>query len=300
MFFSRVYSKSVLGLFGLIALLALTASSITFTAYSASETAQEHRGDSTAMNGAPTDADENRADSYFIRRISLPSNDIVYNQFNQTIYASIPSSGGNIGNSLTQINPRTGAVVTSVYIGSEPNKIAMSGDGQTLYTSLNGANAIRRFDVPSQTPGMQFAAGQDSSYGNYLINDFAVAPDNPNVVAVVRYYAGISPSEAGTAIFENGVQRPLTGPGHIVGSDFVAFSNIGATLFSGSYDGGFRILAINSTGVASVTTTGISIGARIKYDDGLIFTSSGQIIDADTRTLLGVFFQHLFQRVCFG
>src|SRR5689334_2982925 len=80
-----------------------------------------------------------------IRQISLATNDLVYNKADQMLYASVPSSVGSGGNSITPINPVTGAIGNSVFIGSEPNKLALSDDGKTLYTSLNGASAIRRF-----------------------------------------------------------------------------------------------------------------------------------------------------------
>lgn len=114
--------------------------------------------------------------SDFIRRISLKTNDLVYSSTLGKLYASVPSSVGSGGNSITTIDPATGAVETSVFVGSEPNKLALSDDGHSLYVNLNGAFAIRRFDVSTQTPGMQFSVGQDSFFGRYSIQDLAVAP----------------------------------------------------------------------------------------------------------------------------
>ena len=95
----------------------------------------------------------------FVRQVSLPVNDLVYSQATQTLYASVPSVAGANGNSITPINPQTGAIGQSVLIGSEPNKLALADDGSTLHVSLDGAAAIRRFDIPSQTAGAQFAFG---------------------------------------------------------------------------------------------------------------------------------------------
>src|SRR5687768_12807967 len=126
--------------------------------------------------------------SDFFRKLSVVANDIVYNPMDQTIYASTPSSAGVTGNSLIPINPTTGQLGSPVFVGSEPGKLAMSDDGHTMYVFLEGAFALRRFDTVTQTPGQQFGVGSDSFHGIFRANDFVVAPGNPNVVAVSRYY----------------------------------------------------------------------------------------------------------------
>lgn len=253
---------------------------ITSSVYSAKEPA--------AILAAPN-AVQSQTDS--IRQIPLASNDIIYNPSDQTIYASLPSNAGARGNSIAAINPVTGTVTSSVFIGSEPSKLALSDDGHTLYAALNGAYAVRRFDTATQTPGAQFSLGQDSFSGRYLANDLAVAPGNPNLLAVVRFYTTSSPPEAGVAVFDNGVQRPATGPGHNAGSDFLAFSNTSpSTLYGGGYFYGLRTMTIDNTGVTVNSTTSFTVGARIKFDNNLIFSSSGQVINpAGGGTLLGTF-----------
>jgi hypothetical protein len=57
-----------------------------------------------------------------VRQITLPTKDLVYDPVNQRIYASVPSSAGSNGNSLTQIDPVAGSIGNSVFIGSEPGK----------------------------------------------------------------------------------------------------------------------------------------------------------------------------------
>jgi sugar lactone lactonase YvrE len=225
----------------------------------------------------------------FVRQIPLTTNDIVYNPTTKMLYASVPSSGGSKGNSITAINPATGDIGTSVFVGSEPNRLALSDDGQTMYVSLDGASAIRRFNTATQTPGDQFYLGSDSFSQPYSLNDFAVAPGNPNLLAVARYYRGLSPPEAGVAIFDNGVQRSKTGPSHIEGSDFLAFSASASKLYGGGYNYGLRTMTIDSLGVTVDGKTSFSVGARIKFDNGLVYSSSGQVINPDTGTLLGTF-----------
>src|SRR5215216_7510412 len=57
---------------------------------------------------APTD---------FIRRINLTTNDLVYSASAGRIYASVPSSSGSSGNSLQAIDPTTGLVTSTTFVG---------------------------------------------------------------------------------------------------------------------------------------------------------------------------------------
>jgi hypothetical protein len=225
----------------------------------------------------------------FVTQIPITANDVVYSSSTQKLYVSVPSNGGANGNSITPVDPATGTLGTSVFIGSEPNKLGLSTDGQTLYAALDGASAIRRFDLTTQTPGQQFFLGLDNFNGPYRANDIAVAPGNPNLIAVARYFTTVSPSEAGVAIFDNGVQRAKTGPSHIEGSDFLAFSASASKLYGGGYSYGLRTMTVDSTGVTVDSKTSFNVGARIKFDNGLIYSSSGQVINPDTQTLLGTF-----------
>jgi hypothetical protein len=222
-----------------------------------------------------------------IRQIPLAANDLAYSQTTHLLYASVPSSVGAGGNSITTIDPTTTAITNSVFVGSEPDRLSLSDDGHTLYTALSGAYAIRRFDVNTQTPGQQFAIGSDSFFGLYAISDFAVAPGNPNLIAVARGYLGTSPPEAGVAVFDNGVQRPVTGPGHVSGSDYLTFSADAAKLYGTGLYSGLTTLTINANGVSITNTTSIGTSNRIKFDGGRVYCGNGQIINPDTSSLVG-------------
>ena len=180
----------------------------------------------------------------FIRRINLTTSDLVYSASAGRIYASVPSSAGSSGNSLKAIDPLTGLVTSTTFVGSEPNKLTISDDGQRLYISLDGSFAIRRFDTLTNTPGLQFSVGQDSFSNRFNVNDFAVAPGNPNVLAVARSF------QAGVAIFDNGVSRTNTGP---TTSDFLAFSATASKLYSTGFNG-LSTLTIDATGVSGSST----------------------------------------------
>jgi hypothetical protein len=229
-----------------------------------------------------------QASANFVRRMPIAVNDVVYSPTTKMLYGTVPSGAGAGGNSIVTVDPATGTIGGTVYVGSEPNKLAIADDGQTLYTTLDGAFSIRRFNVQTQTPGPQFPIGSDSFFGRFTGNDLAVAPGNPDLVAAARYQSS-SPPESGVAVYDHGVMRSNTGPGHIAGSDYIAFSSSATTLYGGGPSGGLRTMTVDANGITPVSTGSFSVGARVKFDNGLIFSSSGQEINAGTGALVGTF-----------
>ena len=238
---------------------------------------------------SPDEASGAQAQADFLRVVPLPAGDVVYNAADQTLYASVPGSAGAAGNSIAPVNPATGEVGAPVFVGSDPSKLAMADDGRTLYAFLEGAYSVRRFDTQTRTPGLQFSLGQESFLGIYRANDLAVAPGNPNVVAVARYFLGTSPPEAGVAIFDNGVQRAKTGPGHTDGANSLVFSAAESKLYGGG-DNALKAMTIDATGVASIANvTTFQVGLVIKLAGGRVYSSNGQVVDPDTGSQLGTF-----------
>ncbi|HKE03001.1 MAG TPA: hypothetical protein VKE91_03025, partial [Blastocatellia bacterium] len=121
-----------------------------------------------------------------IRTINISVNEMVYDPISKKIYASAPSSAGASGNSITVIDPVTANVGPSVFVGSEPNKLAVSDDGKYLYVGLDGAAAVRRFNIQTLSPEIQFTLGNDSFGGPLLAAGIAVMPGCPETVLVAR------------------------------------------------------------------------------------------------------------------
>lgn len=229
-----------------------------------------------------------------IRQVALPTNDLIYDPVTQRIYASVPSRAGALGNSVTAIDPVSGNIGPSVFVGSEPNRLALSDDGQFLYVALDGAAAVRRLQLPSLTPGLQFPLGTDSFSGPFYVEDMEVLPGNPRAIAVSRRNQGFSPRHEGVAIYDDGIQRPTTTPDH-TGSNRIEFSASAARLYglnNETTEFGFRRMTVNASGVSVLSiTNGLISGfaLEIKFDGGRIYASSGQVIDPEAGTLLGRF-----------
>ncbi|HWF88266.1 MAG TPA: Calx-beta domain-containing protein [Pyrinomonadaceae bacterium] len=217
----------------------------------------------------------------------MSTNDLVYNQGTQKLYASVPSSEGSTGNSLAEIDPVTAAVATQVFVGSEPTQLAQADDGSTLYIGIDGAASIRPYNILTHTPGTQFPVGRDGFTGPYSFSDIAVSPGNPAVIAVARQNRFNSPSEAGVAVFDNGVQRPNTGPGHIAGSDVITFGS-SSVLYGNSFQG-LTTMAIDNSGVTVTGTTPFAVGSSLIFDNNRLYSARGQVLNPATGELVGSF-----------
>lgn len=66
-----------------------------------------------------------------------------------------------------------GTIGSSIFVGSEPDKIALSDDSKTLYVGLNGSGSVRKIDLVAQTAGLEFSLS-NGIFGAYAANDIVV------------------------------------------------------------------------------------------------------------------------------
>lgn len=229
-----------------------------------------------------------------VTRIDLPTNDLVYDPRRGKIYASAPSGAGSTyGNRIVPIDVPTATVGTPIFVGSEPNRLAISDDGQYLYVGLDGAAAVRRVDLSTQTAGLQFSLG-GGWCGSFLAEDMVVLKGSPNAVAISRRNTGCSPRHEGVAIYDDGVPRSTSTPGH-TGSNVIEPSDSSSILYgynNETTEFGFRVMSVDSSGVQVVsTTTGLisGFGVDIRFDNGLVYATSGRVVNPSTLTLVGTY-----------
>lgn len=230
-----------------------------------------------------------------IRQISLATNDLIYDPVNKRIYASVPSSAGSIGNSITLINPGSGAVGPSIPVGSEPGKLAISDNSQYLYVGLDGDAAVRRFDTATQTAGLQFSLGSEPIFGAFGVGDMEVLPGIPGSVAIARK-TGWGYGDAGVAIYDDGVMRSTSTPLYTGNfNNVIEFSASSSRLYG--YDNetsgfGLTRMSVDSAGVSIVDTTANLIsgyGADIKFDGGRLYATNGTVVDPEAKIIVGAF-----------
>ncbi len=227
-----------------------------------------------------------------ITQIDLLSRDLIYDPTRDKIYASVPSSAGSSGNSIVSIDVKTAALGVPIYAGNEPNKLALSDDGQYLYVGLDGDGAIRRVNLNTQTAEIQFTLGSSSLCGKFTAQDMLVLKDNPNAVVVTRRNTDCIPHHEGIVVYDDGIERPVKTPS-FSGSNVIEPSNSASILYgydNASTEFAFRVMVVSSSGISVTSkTSAMIIATDIRFDNGLIYSNYGAVVEPDTPQLLGAF-----------
>jgi hypothetical protein len=71
--------------------------------------------------------------------LAVPAGGLLFDPLRKWIWASVQGSGGSVANSLIAVDPSSGNVETSMYVGSEPGALAISGDQQRIFAVLKGS-----------------------------------------------------------------------------------------------------------------------------------------------------------------
>jgi len=223
-----------------------------------------------------------------VRQINQPSNGLVFDEVTGKLYTSVPSFAAN-GNSIRSIDPETSAVGAPVFIGSDPGKLVITDDGQYIYASLDGAAAVRRFDVATDTAGLQFGLGSSPHYGPRFAQDLAVMAGSPETVVVATYYPPIS-SSAGVWIYDNGVARPNWGSGNAIAASETAPTLYGYNNETSGFE--FFRMPVDANGVYGQTAAPnlfYGYGLDMEYDNGRVYATTGRVVDPEALTLLATY-----------
>jgi hypothetical protein len=91
--------------------------------------------------------------------VDLDANDIVFDPVSGTLFASVGSAGGTYANSVVPIDPATGKLGEAIPVGLEPNKLALSGNGQYLYVGVDGESSVARVNIPLRIVDLRWHLG---------------------------------------------------------------------------------------------------------------------------------------------
>lgn len=202
----------------------------------------------------------------------------------QQLYVSILATDSIYPNRLIALDPMTGEVVRSVFVGSNPTQLAISDDASVLYVALDGAAAIRRVDLATFTAGLQFPVGLSGSTTVLYANDIEVRPGHPETIAITLQGHGFNAwgPMAEVQMYDDGVPRKLstwsgatiefTGPDTLYG---------GGTGGSESRIGVMRLVVTDSGAVYDSSASDLPgvWGGDFDYLDGSMFTAGGGVVD---------------------
>jgi len=226
----------------------------------------------------PTPGGGTSAASAFTTYLSLPTNDLVYDATRKWLWASVPSNAGSpLGNTVVSVDPVTGLLGAPIWVGSEPNKLAISSDGTTLWVGFRGTPSARKVDLTNgiaTSVQLYFPGGWG---GNIYATSLAVLPGSPSSVAVAA---------GQVSIYDQGAVRSKSSTG---GATYLAFGGTSGTLYG--YSNGLSMFTVDSTGIASTITPPNSgtYSNDLRYDSGRLYLTSGGVLDGVSGNLLGTF-----------
>lgn len=217
--------------------------------------------------------------------VSLQTNDLLFDSSRNLLWIAAP------GGAVQSLDPSTGAVGTTFQVGSNPNVIALSDDGSTLYAGLRTTGMVQKIDLTTNTLGQQFAALTNGSGVAGYATAIAVQPGHPSTLALAA--EGFIPVFGyGASIFDDGVKRP-NGLGFLEGralawtatDRLVAWDDL-------SSDDTLRSVSVNAPGATTTRSadTGLnSFETDFVFSNGRLYDRSGVVFDANTLQRVGAF-----------
>ena len=107
--------------------------------------------------------------------VKLIANKLMFHPGRDKIFALVNSRDSLHGNSFVQINPWTGTIERSLFVGSEPTTMDMTKDSNYVYIGLDGASFVKRVNLDSFVVDRSINLGSDIN-GPYIATDVATSP----------------------------------------------------------------------------------------------------------------------------
>jgi len=225
-----------------------------------------------------------------LQMLDIPANFLVYDQFSDRFYASMPPTATANANSIIAIDPATGGLTGSVALAGNPAVIGLSPEGQTLWVGLDDIAQVRRVDIPALTVSTTIAINSINSGAR--AEEIRVQPGHPGTIAVQK--KALSSYGTGTVMFVNGNQLPVEPPPYTENNSF-AFNEAGTFIYGYNNENtefGFHTMSVGSDGLTLLSTTTGMVNqgyARMEYASGRAYFTNGVVVDAEQRLKVGAF-----------
>ncbi|MHB1298293.1 MAG: YncE family protein [Gemmatimonadaceae bacterium] len=224
--------------------------------------------------------------------VDLVNNHVIADPVRSLIYASVPSTVALIGNTVTRIDPLTGAILGSVFVGSEPGRMAVSDDGQFLYVALLGASGITRVRLSDFQKDLDIIVLPAGTFLRPVrVEDLEVIPGSPTLVAASLSNICCSPRHEGVYLFSGATRLPVSTPDH-TGSNRITVSSSGSEIFgynNETSEFGFRRISVSADGLRQVQVVRSSccVGIDIEFSGGRVYGAGGAVMSTTTLTSVG-------------
>ncbi len=230
--------------------------------------------------------------------ITLGVNHILYDPYSRNIMASVGSGSSTVtGNSIVAITPQTATIGTPVNIGSQPTNLALTSDGQILYTILSGSESVARYNMLTQAADFTYTPPANSSFaGGIALRGIATQPGTENTIALyIASFTGnaiydFNPTTK-TAVIRGQASGPYSGSciQFLDAADLLGFD----TDTSGATLDHYTVTSAGFTyyNYSQYTQSTLNNFGCFKISGGLAFANAGGVANPATvpATQLGVF-----------
>ena len=217
--------------------------------------------------------------------LSIPTAGLVFDSPHNLVWASIPTNGGSLANSVISIDPASGTIRDTITAVNNPGALAISDDGSRLYIGSTSVSQILPVNLTNKTRDtpIPVSGGTGAWYATSLVP----LSGQPNSVAAL-----LIPSNAGNdsrrsvTVYDGSVPRPqvFTGPPDNATIDTLVRGDAPASLYAvhvvDPVSQSLYRLTIGSNGVAfnrQWNTDNLTLGAYFAFANGYLYTSSGLV-----------------------
>jgi uncharacterized repeat protein (TIGR01451 family) len=217
-------------------------------------------------------------------QLPISANDLIYNPTDGKLYASISGRSASFGNSVVTIDPVTLQISNPIAAGSEPGALALAPDGRYLYVYLKSTASLELVDLQTRTVTFQYSLYADG----FVLTEMFVLPGSSNSLVFSQHWPGGSPSDRGVKLIAGGITSPLPGGDLIQPS---VNSNVFYSYANTVVPSSITRIVFNGTNATSTSSGGLTIDLEpeIRSAGGLLFFSSGEVIDPEVMIRLGIF-----------
>jgi hypothetical protein len=218
--------------------------------------------------------------------LPITANNLTFDPKRNRLYASVSSNDVKLRDRIAVIDPETGTVLSSVFVGDDPGKLALSDDQQFLYVGLKQASKLVRVDLNSLQVTQSVNLGSSSQFGALFAEDIEVLPGRPKSVAVSLVRKAASPRFDHVVVFDDGVARANRAY-EFSASPLICQSGRADTLYGAedaSSDAAFRRLSIDSNGISfTQKTKGVLdvVYSDMVYAAGRVYFADGRVVNPE-------------------
>ena len=223
---------------------------------------------SAIVDGVQSQATDVKVVPVYRTVVDVASNGLVYDPTRDKIWSTVGNTG-SYANSVVAIDPFTGSITNSIFIGATPSLFSITDDGQFAYVTIPADQTVRRIDLTTEKQTLSVQVGD--------ILSICTVPGSPHTFLV----GGNPVGGVNVSVYDDTVRRANTDAGGYfikMASPTVMYGNGGNSLFTDVLVPG----AINWTDQKeNLITSDFDIHA------GLLYDSDGHVVDPSSMTSVG-------------